>query len=67
MTDTPSPPDELLTPQRAAARLGITADTIRRWANDGVLPSVRTRPGGHRRFRSADVDQLIEQTRATAS
>ena len=63
----PALPDELLTPQHAAARLGITADTIRRWANDGVLPSVRTRPGGHRRVRRADIEQLIEQTQADAS
>lgn len=64
MTDTNAPPDELLTPQRAAALLGITTDSIRRWANDGVLPSVRTRPDGrgHRRFRRSDIERLVQGT-----
>lgn len=58
--NTPAPrDDEWLTPQQAAAMVGITADTIRKWANDGVLPSQRIRPGSHRRFRRSDVDALL--------
>lgn len=58
-----SPPDpstdEWLTPQQAAALVGITADTIRKWANSGVLPSQRVRPGSHRRFLRSDVMALL--------
>ena len=58
--NTPDPPaDEWLTPRQAAALIGVTADTVRKWANDGILPSQRTRPGGHRRFLRSDVDALV--------
>jgi excisionase family DNA binding protein len=52
-------PEDLLLPHEAAAAIGITPDTLRRWANEGVLPYQRTRKNGHRRFRRADVDALI--------
>lgn len=59
--DTTDPPnaDEWLTPRQAAALVGITPDTIRKWANDGVLPTQRVRAGSHRRFRRSDVEALI--------
>ena len=38
----------------AAKRLGVHADTIRRWADSGVLPHVVV--GGQRRFSIADLD-----------
>lgn len=41
-----------------ARRLGVTHDTIADWADKGHLPCWRT-PGGHRRFRPADVDRFI--------
>jgi excisionase family DNA binding protein len=40
----------------AAAILGVHPATVRHWADDGDLPSRRT-PGGHRRFRRADLEQ----------
>jgi excisionase family DNA binding protein len=53
MTDSTS--DLLLTPREVADILGVSAVTVGRWARTGVLePSVRT-PGGHRRYRRADV------------
>lgn len=59
VTNTESP-DALLTPAQAAALIGISPDTLGQWARDGVLPSQRTRPGGHRRFRRSDVLALIQ-------
>lgn len=49
-------PDWLTIPQ-ASARLGISAQTLRQWADEGRIPSFRT-PGGHRRFRVSDLAQL---------
>ncbi|NED66048.1 MerR family DNA-binding transcriptional regulator, partial [Streptomyces sp. SID10244] len=34
--------------------------TVARWASSGLLGSIRT-PGGHRRFREADVVELLNR------
>lgn len=48
-------PDELITPREVAEMLGVRAATVGLWARVGALkPAVRT-PGGHRRYRRADV------------
>lgn len=39
----------------AAARLGVSVETMRRWADNGQIPVI-TLPSGHRRFRLADLD-----------
>lgn len=39
----------------AADILGVHPTTVRHWADSGDLPSQRT-PGGHRRFRRADLE-----------
>lgn len=59
MTDTPAPAERLLTPSEAAAMFGVDPKTVRRWADAGRLPFVRTL-GGHRRYRQADVRALQE-------
>ena len=51
-TDTPP-----LTIGQAAAILGVSVDTVRRWADAGKLPSFRTLHG-HRRFHREDVDRI---------
>jgi excisionase family DNA binding protein len=54
--------DEFLTPTEVADRLLIAPVTVRLWASKGLLPSVAT-PGGHRRFRAADVEAFIAKRR----
>jgi excisionase family DNA binding protein len=50
----------------AAALAGVSVSTVRRWADEGRLPSFRT-AGGHRRFRVADVQRAVAPVRpATA-
>ncbi|HET6438715.1 MAG TPA: helix-turn-helix domain-containing protein [Anaeromyxobacter sp.] len=42
---------------QVAELLGVSAATVKRWAEAGSLPSERTR-GGHRRFRRESVEQF---------
>jgi excisionase family DNA binding protein len=51
-----------LTPTEVADRLLIAPVTVRLWASKGLLPSVTT-PGGHRRFRTEDVEAFIAKRR----
>lgn len=53
---------EFLTPTQVADLLLIAPVTVRVWASKGLLPSVAT-PGGHRRFRTQDVEEFIEKRR----
>jgi excisionase family DNA binding protein len=54
----PEQESKLLTLGEAAERLGVHANTMRKWADQGIVPAVR-RPGGHRRFEP----QVIEEKR----
>jgi excisionase family DNA binding protein len=45
----------------AAEALGVSASTLRRWADSGRLRVVRT-AGGHRRFSAGDVRALRRET-----
>jgi len=49
---------EWLTPGQAAAIVGVSADTIKRYEKRGLIASERT-PTGHRRFRREDVEGLL--------
>lgn len=46
---------ELLAIGEAAGLLGVSVDTLRRWARAGRIEASRT-PTGHRRFRRADLE-----------
>lgn len=50
----PDPDSNLVTIQRAAAELGVSVFTIRRWLNDGLLPGEQTTPGAPWRIRLTD-------------
>lgn len=46
----------MLTSAEVARRLGVGVSAVKRWAESGVLPCVKT-AGGHRRFRQEDVER----------
>ena len=48
----------------AAAELGVSLNTLRRWSDAGKLTCYRS-PGGHRRYRRADVEQLLRTEAGT--
>jgi len=53
-----SVPEEYLAVSQAAALIGVSVDTLRRWERDGPIKAVRT-PTGHRRFKRSDVKALL--------
>ena len=53
-----------LTLGQAARFLGVAQSTIRKWSDDGKVPAFYT-PGGHRRFRRADLEAFIAQSGPT--
>jgi transposase len=54
-----APGDEtLLRPREVAALFGVRPTTIARWAREGKLAPLLT-PGGHRRYRPADVREVL--------
>lgn len=49
-----------MTTTEAASLAAVAPSTIKRWADEGLLPALRTR-GGHRRFARLAVERLVEQ------
>lgn len=47
-----------LTSGQVADIFGVTSVTVGEWAESGKLRSFKT-PGGHRRFRRADVEEFL--------
>src|SRR5215216_7419144 len=47
-----------LTLGQAASYLGVAQSTVRKWSDGGRLSAFYT-PGGHRRFRRADLDSFL--------
>jgi diguanylate cyclase (GGDEF)-like protein/excisionase family DNA binding protein len=52
--------DELIRLGTAADLLGVSASTVRRLADQGALPSIRT-GGGHRRFHRRALERFAQQ------
>jgi two-component system cell cycle sensor histidine kinase/response regulator CckA len=50
-----------LTLGQAAKYLGVAQSTIRKWSDQGRVPAFYT-PGGHRRYRRADLDKFLESS-----
>lgn len=58
----PDPLDEhFYTAAEVAALFRVDPKTVGLWSRSGKLPAIRT-PGGHRRYREADVRALLEAT-----
>lgn len=51
--------EKLLTPAQAGELLNVSPITIRFWANEGRIKYMTT-PGGHRRFRRTEIEQLLK-------
>jgi excisionase family DNA binding protein len=49
---------ELMTPSEVAAILRVDAKTVTRWAERGLVRSIKT-PGGHNRFYRTDIDAIV--------
>ena len=52
----------LLNVGQAAEYLGVSAASLRKWSNDGLVPTYRT-PGGQRRYARDDLDTFIDSMR----
>lgn len=50
----------LLTITQAAAALGVHANTLRRWADDGKIPVTRL-PSGYRRWSEEQIEQIRQE------
>lgn len=60
LSPSPQAPDNLLlTPREVAEIFGVRTTTIARWVRAGKLAAQQT-PGGHRRYRRADVQALLD-------
>jgi excisionase family DNA binding protein len=52
---------EWLTLGQAATYLGVAQSTMRKWSDVGKVAAFYT-PGGHRRFKRADLDQFLDRS-----
>ena len=57
----PASEPDWLTLGQAAKYLGVAQSTIRKWSDQGRVPAFYT-PGGHRRYRRADLDNFLERS-----
>lgn len=56
------PSQKFLNVSEAADVLGVSAASLRKWSDQGLVPVFRT-PGGQRRYSPADLDQFLESMR----
>jgi excisionase family DNA binding protein len=63
MPTTHDPEQDLLSIGQAAECAGVSVRTIYRYEADGTLRPAQRTPGGHRRYRRADVEAIIERAR----
>src|SRR5690242_12187104 len=54
--------DEWLSLSDAARVLGVHPSTVRLWSDKGILPTHKTQ-GGHRRYKSTEINLWVETTR----
>ena len=58
--------ERLLTPGEVALMFRVDPKTVTRWASAGRIGSIRT-PGGHRRFRAAEIHGLLAELTVDSS
>jgi excisionase family DNA binding protein len=58
--------DDLLSNVEVGRLAGVGPTAVKRWADQGLLPCVRT-AGGHRRFQRAEVEKFLLTTRGSSA
>lgn len=53
------PETALITTSQVSSRFGVTSQSVRRWVAEGKVTPAITTPGGHYRFRVADIETLL--------
>jgi excisionase family DNA binding protein len=56
--------DKMMTVAEVSALLHIHPNTLRRWADKGIIKSFCITPRGDRRFMSRDIDQFLSAMNA---
>jgi len=51
----------LLTVREVARLLHVHENTVRRWSNKGIMPSLRIGQRGDRRFREDDIARFVSE------
>jgi excisionase family DNA binding protein len=51
---------EVISTQEVAGLFKVTETTVKRWADEGIIPCVKS-PGGHRKFRLSDIIGFAEK------
>ena len=59
-------PDELISTSQAALLLHVTDETVRRWAETGIIRHIRL-PSGQLRFEQADIEAIRTPIEPSAS
>jgi excisionase family DNA binding protein len=54
---------EWMTLGQAATFLGVAQSTLRKWSDNGQVPTIYT-PGGHRRYRRGDLETFLARSGA---
>ena len=57
----------MMTTREAVSVLNVSANTLRRWNDRGVIKAYRIGSRGDRRFLRKDVDQLLRPLRTNAA
>jgi excisionase family DNA binding protein len=63
--DREEPSTQYLSRGDVAELLGVSANTVARWAREGRIPCHRTL-GGHRRFSRAVIEEILRTMKADA-
>ena len=55
----------MLKTRDVAHLLGLHANTVRRWSNQGLVKSYRIGSRGDRRFKREDIDDFLQEAKST--